>query len=94
MDLNCSTDGLADRSVAGSASSAGRDEVSEAREAEERPHVGAACLAEARHLDDASGQEGALRVVSQLEAVADTRGQGDDVLEGTGRPAPYPSRLV
>ena len=78
------TDLLAHRSVARVSRRAGGHEVADAGEPEERSDIGPARATEACDLDDAARQERTLRVVSQLQAVTDSGGDGDDVLERTG----------
>ena len=71
----------ADGAVAGEGAGAGEDEIAEAGETGESLAVAAAGDGEAGDLGDAAGDDGGAGVVAEVEALNDSGGEGDDVLE-------------
>src|SRR5208283_2867722 len=73
---------LSDFEVATVRADTGRDEVAQSTESEEGLAPRAHGQAQARDLRQAAREQGGLGVVAEAEPVAETGGDGDDILDG------------
>ena len=77
-------DPLAEHPVAAERAVAGRHQIADARQSQERRRQAAHCRAEAGHLGQAPGQQGGLGIIAETQAVANPGRHPHDILQGPG----------